>query len=74
MRHTRGRMVTTALAVAAAAVALAFAMLTFERWLVRRRPYDLAWSISLLLFFRVGGFETVREISCRIHTTGWGTG
>ena len=53
MRHTRGRMVTTALAVAAATMALAFAMLTFERWLVRRRPYDLAWSISLLLF--VGG-------------------
>ena len=46
-------MVTTALAVAAAAVALAFAMLTFERWLVRRRPHDLAWSVSLLLF--VGG-------------------
>ena len=46
-------MVTTALAVAAAAVALAFAMLTFERWLVRRRAYELAWSISLFLF--VGG-------------------
>lgn len=46
-------MVTTALAVAAAAMALAFAMLTFERWLVRRRPHDLAWSVSLILF--VGG-------------------
>jgi hypothetical protein len=46
-------MVTTALAVAAAAVALAFAMLTFERWLVRRRPHDLSWSVALVLF--VGG-------------------
>jgi hypothetical protein len=40
----------TALAVAAALVALAFAMSTFERWLARRRPHELAWSVSLLQF------------------------
>ena len=40
----------TALAVAAALVALAFSMCTFERWLERRRPQDLAWSVALALF------------------------
>ena len=44
-------MLTTALAAAAALIALAFAASTFERWLVRRRPYDLSWSLSLLMFF-----------------------
>ena len=44
-------MLTTALAVAAAMVALAFAGSTFERWLVRHRPQDLSWSISLVMFF-----------------------
>lgn len=41
---------TTALAVAAALVALAFALSTFERWLAKRRPHELAWSIALGLF------------------------
>src|SRR3954469_10637579 len=40
----------TALAVAAALVALAFAMSTFERWLAGRRRHELAWSASLLMF------------------------
>ena len=44
-------MLTTALAAAAALVALAFAGCTFERWLVRRRAHDLSWSLSLLMFF-----------------------
>jgi hypothetical protein len=44
---------TTALAVAAALVAVAFGASTFERWTVKRRPQDLSWSISLL-FFAVG--------------------
>lgn len=39
-----------ALAAAATLVALAFAASTFDRWLRRRRPYELAWTISLLLF------------------------
>src|SRR5204863_6612460 len=42
--------VQTAAAVAATLVALAFSMATFERWLARRRRYELAWSVSLLLF------------------------
>lgn len=40
----------TASAVAAALVALAFSMSTFERWLARRRRHELAWSVSLLMF------------------------
>lgn len=43
-------MLHTALATAAALVALAFAMGTFERWLARHRPHELAWSVSLALF------------------------
>src|SRR5438309_2838487 len=42
--------VQTAAAVAATLVALAFSMATFERWLARRRRYELAWSVSLILF------------------------
>jgi hypothetical protein len=40
----------TALAAAASLVALAFALSTFERWLARRRPHELAWSVALFLF------------------------
>jgi hypothetical protein len=40
----------TALAAAASLVALAFALSTFERWLDRRRPHELAWSLALLMF------------------------
>ncbi|MFN2609040.1 MAG: hypothetical protein ABR511_14300 [Acidimicrobiales bacterium] len=40
----------SALAAAAALVALAFAMCTFERWLAKGRRHELAWSISLLMF------------------------
>src|SRR3954471_14763880 len=42
--------VQTAPAVGAALVSLAFAMSTFERWLAKRRPHELMWSISLLMF------------------------
>src|SRR2546423_3550507 len=49
-----GRLMThplqTATAIAAALVALAFSMSTFERWLARRRRHELAWSASLLMF------------------------
>lgn len=41
---------TLALAAGATTVSLAFAGATYERWLRRRRPHELAWSISLLLF------------------------
>ncbi len=39
-----------ALAAAATLIALAFACSTFDRWLARRRRYDLAWSVALAMF------------------------
>jgi len=39
-----------ALAAATTVVAMAFGISTFDRWLRRRRPHDLAWSISLGIF------------------------
>ncbi len=39
-----------ALAAAATLVALGFALSTMDRWMRRRRPHDLAWSVSLALF------------------------
>jgi hypothetical protein len=48
-------MLHTALATAAALVALAFAMSTFERWLARRRPHELAWSVALAMFSLASG-------------------
>ena len=42
--------VTIALAAAATVVAVAFAAALFERWVARRRPHELAWSIALVLF------------------------
>lgn len=39
-----------ALAAAATLVAVGFALSTMDRWLRRRRPHDLAWSVSLALF------------------------
>lgn len=41
---------TKAVAAAATAVAFAFALATFERWVTRRRPQELAWSAALGLF------------------------
>jgi hypothetical protein len=40
----------TALAAAAALVAVAFALSTLDRWLDRRRPHELAWSVALAMF------------------------
>ena len=40
----------TALAGAAALIAIAFALSTWDRWLRRRRPHELAWTIAMLLF------------------------
>jgi hypothetical protein len=39
-----------ALAAAATLVAIGFTFSTTDRWLRRRRPHDLAWSVSLALF------------------------
>ena len=43
-------MLRLAVAVAAALVALAFAMSTFERWLAGRKRQELAWSAALAMF------------------------
>lgn len=48
-------MLHTALATTAALVALAFSMSTYERWLARRRPHELAWSASLAMFCLASG-------------------
>ncbi len=45
----------TALAVAAALIALAFACSTFERWLAKKRRHELAWSLALG-FFSIAAF------------------
>jgi hypothetical protein len=39
-----------ALAAAATLVAVAFGLSTLDRWLRRRRPHELAWTIALALF------------------------
>jgi hypothetical protein len=43
-------MLSTALGVAAALVALAFSLSTLERWLSGHKPHELAWTVSLLMF------------------------
>jgi hypothetical protein len=40
----------TAMAAAAGLVALAFWLSILERWMARRRPHELAWTISLAMF------------------------
>ena len=51
MRHP----VETAVAVAAALVALAFALSTFERWLAAGQRHEAAWSAALALFAVAAG-------------------
>jgi hypothetical protein len=41
---------TTALAATAALVSFAFAGCTFERWLLKRRSYELTWTLAMLTF------------------------
>jgi hypothetical protein len=57
-----------ALAAAATLVASAFALSTLDRWLRRRRPHDLAWTVSLALFaFGAGALWWAESV-------GWGLG
>jgi hypothetical protein len=42
--------VNAALAAAASLVAVAFCLSTLDRWNRRRRPHELAWTVSLALF------------------------
>jgi hypothetical protein len=39
-----------ALAAAATVLSVAFAFSTYERWLARRKPHELVWTISLVMF------------------------
>jgi len=43
-------MLDTALAAGAAALAVAFSVATWERWLIRRRRHELAWSASFACY------------------------
>jgi hypothetical protein len=45
----------TALAAAATLVALAFTLSTFDRWLVRRRRHEGAWTLALAMFTLASG-------------------
>jgi hypothetical protein len=40
----------TALAAASALIAVAFGLSTWDRWLRRHRPHELAWTIAMALF------------------------
>ena len=42
--------VTTALAGGASLIACAFALSSMDRWLRRRAPHDLAWTVAMALF------------------------
>src|SRR5258706_9767333 len=53
--HNRQVNGETALAATATLVASAFCLSTLERWLARRRPHELAWTISLALFAGASG-------------------
>ncbi len=48
--HLAASSVDVALAAGATLIAVAFALGTLDRWLRRRRPQELAWTISLALF------------------------
>ncbi len=55
----------SALAATAALVAVAFAMSTFDRWLVRRQRHELAWTFALGLFALGAAFLWIGA------STGW---
>jgi hypothetical protein len=53
--HNRRVNGETALAATATLIATAFCLSTLERYLARRRPHELAWTISLALFAGASG-------------------
>jgi len=57
-----------ALAAAASLVAVAFGLSTLDRWLRRRRPHELAWTVSLAMF-AAGSLALWWA-----EATGWGNG
>lgn len=60
--------INSAMAGGAALVACAFALSAFDRWLRRRQPHELAWSIAMALF-AVGSFALWWA-----ESTGWTIG
>ncbi len=54
-RILRAMKLQSAMAAAATLAALGFAAATAERWLDRRRPQELAWSVALVLFATAAG-------------------
>lgn len=56
---------TAVLAAISTLVALAFALSTFDRWLRRRLPHELAWTVAMTLF-AIGSFALWVGA-----TTGW---
>jgi hypothetical protein len=54
-KHAQVVTLTSALGAAAALVAVIFALTTFERWRITRKPHQAAWSISLVLFALAAG-------------------
>ena len=63
-----GVTLNTALAAASTIVALAFGLSTLDRWLRRRRPHELAWTIAMALFVVAAFALWLAEGS------GWGNG
>lgn len=51
----RGVTLNTALAAASAIVAFAFGLSTLDRWLRRRKPHELAWTVAMGLFVVAAG-------------------
>ncbi|MEW6669795.1 MAG: hypothetical protein AB1512_31685 [Thermodesulfobacteriota bacterium] len=50
---------TTVLPLLSAIVSLLFAVIVFDQFLARRKPYQLVWSIGLLVYFVSTGAEFV---------------
>lgn len=63
-----GMTAQTALAAGAGVVAVAFGLSTFDRWELRRRRHELAWSVALF-FFAAGAFALWAGAA-----TGWHAG
>lgn len=50
-----------AVSLGATVIALVFAVLVFRQWLSRRKPFQLAWSIGLILYAVAAGSQFLAE-------------
>lgn len=50
-----------AVSLGATVVAMAFALLVFRQWFSRRKPFQLAWAIGLILYAVAAGTQFVAE-------------